>query len=606
VNKLTILAAAIIAGLSACSSLENESINTDVDNAVTERTGIASGSSYMVLKTPYAKKEPVKVANRGTEWLKSKTIAFNRNIDATAGVSFKEILRAFNDSGVNVVTTLPIVEYSYQGMPIHSGTTADTALDILTEQVGLDYVVNYKPGSTPYVSITEMGTSEYRLQVADVVTSLSMSSPSIVSQQSGENSTQSGAQSQGQSQGQSGGQSQGGQGQQNSSGQSGGVYTYYQSAFWERLGSELREMMKIMVPASVRQNRSVAPQQGVDFVTDPNLPQSFSMDPQPFSASAPTGSDGLVEATAGRVTVNSATGHITVTAPSHIRKRVIDYVKSIDDELNTRMVVEARIVSVTRSAEETSGIDIAGFKNFASDKYGLAVTNNVLGQISVSDAADAVRRASADEALSQALIGITRADKAFEAFFAYMQSQGSTQSISHLEGSSLSGRTLNLRQAGTDPVLRNSTSQAITDGGTSVGGSSSQIDYNWTGTSAKILPVYNAKRGVINSTVDIELILDAGEKPQTESIVAGDNIEFRTINLKKQILVNIQAASVARAGEVIIAGGVRTKQQVDAGSGVTGLRDTLVGDLFGKRSTRTLVTDYFVLLSVNVQPYTSE
>ncbi len=605
-NNYAPLAFAVTLALFGCSS--NKSPEPKADDLTAERDSLSKSKPFIVSNMPYAKKKPLRMVNAGDNWLRTKSFALSVG-NRSAGVPFSEILKAFQASGINIVSTLPLDGMMYAGVPIMAGTTADTAVRLLTEQMGLDYQVEFKSGSTPFVRITEMGTTHYRLQVPDVITSLSMTSPVTLGQQTSGSGSQSGTSGQSQggqsqmggSQGQSGGQ--GGQsGQQGS--QSGGVITSYQTAFWEKLEKELKDLLAVSAPVASAStptmpvDPNMQMRQGVDYVTDGNIPQAFAMQQQAFgqsSASTPK---------IGRVTVNSATGNISITAPRHVRDRVVVYLKDIDSELNTRMSVQARIVSVTRAAEETSGIDIAGFKQFASDKYGLSVTNNVLGNVSIGT--DGIRSASASDALTQSLIGVTKVDSAFQAFFAYLESQGNTQAVSHLEGAGSSGRTMIMRQIGNDPVLRNSTSQVTTDGGNTVGGSSSTIDQNYTGTSAKITPVYNPKRGVINTIVDIDLVLDAGEKPQVEQIVAGDQIKANTVVLKKQNMVNVQTQTVARAGEVIIAGSIRTIQQVDSSAGITGLKDSLVGDLFGKERKRTLVTDYFVLLSVDAQRYDAE
>lgn len=601
-NKYAVLACAVSFALLGCSS--NQAADPKADDFTAERDALSKSKPFIVSNMPYAKKKPLRMVNAGDNWLRTKSFALSVG-NRSAGVPFSEILKAFQASGINIVSTLPLDGMMYAGVPIMAGTTADTAVRLLTEQMGLDYQVEFKSGSTPFVRITEMGTTHYRLQVPDVITSLSMSSPVTLGQQTSGSGGQSGLSGQQQGgQSQMGSQSQsGGQGGQQG-GQNGGVITSYQTAFWDKIEKELKDLLAVSTPlvsslsSAMPVDSNMQMRQGVDYVTDGNIPQAFSMQQPAFgqsNASAPKN---------GRVTVNSATGNISITAPRHVRDRVVVYLKDIDSELNTRMSVQARIVSVTRAAEETSGIDIAGFKQFAGDKYGLSVTNNVLGNVSIGT--DGIRSASASDALTQSLIGVTKVDSAFQAFFAYLESQGNTQAVSHLEGAGSSGRTMTLRQIGNDPVLRNSTSQVTTDGGNTVGGSSSTIDQNYTGTSAKITPVYNPKRGVINTIVDIDLVLDAGEKPQVEQIVAGDQIKANTVVLKKQNMVNVQTQTVARAGEVIIAGSIRTIQQVDSSAGITGLKDSLVGDLFGKERKRTLVTDYFVLLSVDAQRYDAE
>lgn len=592
-----ILSSLAIAVVSACTNISDS--NTNINNAIAERDSLTEAKSFIVSNMPYSKKTPVRSDDVGDKWLQSKIFRLSKDISGV-GVPMSEIIKAFGSLDINIVSTVPIENNYYYGPPIVSGTTADSALQLLTQQMGLDYEVISKYGSTPYIRITEMGTLTYRLRVPDVITSFNMSSPLTLAQVGDKQSSNASSNNQSVNQGQQNSNDHGNAGQTNTNNQAGGVYTSYQTAFWQKLESELQGLMRIIGPDASANEQSSS----IDYMTNQNMQQSYSL-PHQFQSSAQINSAAQGERTVGRVVVNSLTGNVSVTAPRHIRQRVETYLNDIDDELNTRISVKTRIVSVTRSAEETRGIDIAGFKSFANDKYGVAVTNNVLGEVAIGDLADGVRRVSSSDALTQSLIGVTRADKAFEAFFAYLQSTGVAQSVSNLSGTANSGRTVFLRRAGNDPVLRNSTTTVTTDGGNTLGGSNSSVEENYTGTSMKVTPVYNARRGLVNTMIDIEMVLDAGEKAQTEQILAGTTIKPNTIFLKKMDSINIQTMSVARLGETIVVGNFTTEQQVDNESGVTGLRNSFVGDLFGKKSKRTVRTDYFVLLSVDAHRYGS-
>lgn len=594
-----------IAVLTACSN-SNHADRVSADPLVAERDALAQQNNYVVSSMPYAKKKPLKSTAVSERWLQSKTFLLGKSITG-AGSPMTEIIKAFGAIGINIVSTMPIENTYYYGPPITPGTTADTALQIMTQQMGLDYEVVTQFGSTPFVRLTEMGTLTYRLRVPDAVNGLSMVSPLTLSQagdsQSGA-SGQTGSQGQGVNQATQMGQSGSGTNQGGNSSQ-GSAYTSYQNTFWQKLEDELNGLMRIVTPdqsaAGSQGNGSLQP--GVDYVTDPNLPQAFVMPQQPFvSGSGATSGERKI----GRVVVNSLTGNVSITAPRHIRQRIATYLDDLTEEMNTRITARARIVAVSKTEQESTGIDLAGFKSVAGDKYGFALTNNTLGEVKISDVSDGVRRVTSTDALSQSLIGVTRADKAFEAFFAYLQSNGVARTVNNLNTTTTSGVTAFIRKASSDPILRNSTSQVVTDGGNAVGGSSSTIEQNFTGSSLKVTPTYDPRRGLITALVDMEIILDSGEKPQTERLVAGDNIQANTIFLKKIDPMNIQNRLVARVGETIILGSFTTEQQIDTDSGITGLKDSFVGDLFGKTSKRSVLTDYFVLVSFDAHRYGEE
>ncbi|MBE0362208.1 hypothetical protein PULV_a4019 [Pseudoalteromonas ulvae UL12] len=594
------LAAALMVG---CTSIElkgDPTIDESLANAEREKAEAIKKQKYIVSQKPYAKVKPKSKDDVAETWLSSIKLSLNNDVDNRYGVSLKEILRSFNEAGINIVTNLPVNDYYYRGFPIKEGTDALSALHILTEQLGLDYIVRHDGNDSGYVSIIEMGTTEYRLYVPDVVAALSIVSQSESSQ--GGQGSQGGSSSQqgglsgglnssnsssgdspegGSSQVSSGGSGNSGQGSQ----QGNGSTMYYQNAFWSKLETELESMMTVLMP---KQERLVGP----DGLNGGNNTAGENAD-NPFE-----------KVEIGQVTVNSLTGHISISAPRHIRDRVVKYLEHLDDEVNTRMVVEAKIIAVNRNSESSRGLDIRAFAEIGS-KYGLNLMNNGLGNLSFSDVdGGGFFGVAADNALAQSLIGITKADRTFSAFAAFLESYGETKSVGELRGSSRSGRTLNLSVTSNDPRLRSSVQTATNEQGTTTGGSSSERDENITGTEAKITPSYDAKRGVVHSLIDIQLVLDAGENIDQEVIVAGTNIQLRDVRLQRTAQVTVQSETVTRAGEVVLAGGFRTVTEVSDESGVTDLRNTaIVGDVFGNKAKRTKITDYYVLLTVDKRNY---
>lgn len=594
------LAAALMVG---CTSIElkgDPTIDESLANAEREKAEAIKKQKYIVSHKPYAKVKPKSKDDVAETWLSSIKLSLNNDVDNRYGVSLKEILRSFNEAGINIVTNLPVNDYYYRGFPIKEGTDALSALHILTEQLGLDYIVRHDGNDSGYVSIIEMGTTEYRLYVPDVVAALSIVSQSESSQ--GGQGSQGGSSSQqgglsgglnssnsssgdspegGSSQVSSGGSGNSGQGSQ----QGNGSTMYYQNAFWSKLETELESMMTVLMP---KQERLVGP----DGLNGGNNTAGENAD-NPFE-----------KVEIGQVTVNSLTGHISISAPRHIRDRVVKYLEHLDDEVNTRMVVEAKIIAVNRNSESSRGLDIRAFAEIGS-KYGLNLMNNGLGNLSFSDVdGGGFFGVAADNALAQSLIGITKADRTFSAFAAFLESYGETKSVGELRGSSRSGRTLNLSVTSNDPRLRSSVQTATNEQGTTTGGSSSERDENITGTEAKITPSYDAKRGVVHSLIDIQLVLDAGENIDQEVIVAGTNIQLRDVRLQRTAQVTVQSETVTRAGEVVLAGGFRTVTEVSDESGVTDLRNTaIVGDVFGNKAKRTKITDYYVLLTVDKRNY---
>ncbi|WP_045391763.1 hypothetical protein [Vibrio rotiferianus] len=573
--KKTIIALTCIASLNGCLSLPSDNSNesTNIDEQLDHISEIKSNAkrAYSVVDRPFADKEPYSQSMKNIDWLKSKKVRLSMKENARM-IPLKAILMQITEQGVNISTTLPIENYSYQGYPIAKGTDAYTALQILTEAVGLDFKV-IDNGVSRFVQIQEMGTSEFSLVVPDVKVAMEV----ISGKSGGEESSSSGDEG------------------ENSSDISGNTSVdnkvVYVNEFWDKLQQELEKQLTILVPETSNSNSQ---QVGA-------LPVAISGEFGFSQVNQSREFAGYKEVKVGKISVNSVTGNITITAPKNIRDRVTRYLTNVDKAINTGIQATARVVTVTRSNRETAGLDVNALLDIG-DSYGVVFGNDTLGNLVISDPAKGLS-ISASNAISSTLLGITKNDGKFSAFIDYMDTQGDTKTLSDITVLARSGRTGTISQVTNDPRINSSSQSSISDGGTTTGGTTNSISNDETGVLVNITPSYDPKRGVVHSLLNIKLILDAGEKVESEPLNSGSEIQIIERTLKKTDVLELQAETVSKNGELIIAGGITTQKVQEGESGLRYLKDSFLGGLFGKAKREIQYTDYYILIETRVVPH---
>lgn len=559
--------------LNGCLSLSNgnSAESKNIDEAISNIDVLKNKGKrkYAIVDIPFSNKTPYSKSQDNIEWLKTKKVSLNIN-SKTGILPIKEVLKQLTSEGVNISTTVPIDSYSYNGYPIAKGTDAYTALQILTEAVGLDFKV-INNGVSRFVQIQEMGTTEYSLVVPDVKVAMEV----VSGKSEGDNSTSSGSDSESLA---------------NSTSVDSKVV--YVNEFWQTLQEELEKKLTILVP-----------EQGAVTLNSPVLPTALTSS-QEFGYPIPTEAksfSGYKEVKVGKVSINSVTGNITVSAPKNIRDRVVAYLNKIDKAINTRIQANVRVVSVIRSESETAGIDIAGLIDVGSD-YGLMLGNDTLGNLVITDPTKGFN-VSASNSLTNSLMGISKNDGTFSAFIDYMQSQGSTRSLSEVTTSVRSGRTVTVSRTTNEPRINSSSQNSTTDGGTTTGGTTNSITNTETGVTTTITPVYDQKRGVVHSLVNVKLVLDAGETVQAEPLSTGSEIEIIERTLKNTDVIDLQTETLSKDGELIIAGGFTTQKVKESESGIKGIKDSFLGGLFGKARRDIEYIDYYIVVETRVVPF---
>lgn len=597
-------------GLSACISLERTELDDITSQGEQKVERLAQQPNYRVTNKPYADKRPISTKAVKHQWLEDIKVGLSYDRKNSDGVPLEAVLDSLNQQGLPIVTTLPPERFSYQGFPIPSGTSAYTVLKILTEQLGVDFqIVDGPEFGDPYVRIIEMGSTTFRLNVPDVESAVQIIAGSGNSGQGGANQGGSGG-GLGSNQGGAGGNSGGGLSGNssgsglggNQGGSSGGnganggnsgstSITLLQSQFWTALEEQLEAMMRVQIPV---------PNQKTILLSDTSNPMLLS---QAQARSAQSVSGPLFqEVTVGTVVTNSQTGHVLIRAPKHIRDQIMLYLRDLHDELNTRIQIVGYVLSVTTEAEQSRGIDIAGFKRYSDEEFGVAYTNSILGNVTL-DTSD-IFSVVADNALAPSILGIRKENGLFSAFNAYLDSVGNTNVVSDIYGNVQSGATYTLDLVSNNPRFTQQSNSVAGEGGTTTT-QNTNITNTPTGTIVSITPKYDASSGTITSLINIKLILNKGERDEPEVFTSDGTIEIVNRSLPVTDELSLSTTTPHRVGEEILVGGLSQIEQEDAERGITKAKDTMLGGLFGNARRVEKKTKYFVLLTAYTTSYST-
>lgn len=556
--NLSILALAMFtAGCTTSSNPKDDAFSAEVEVKMKEAEQMVEPKAYTESSTPRlaVSKKPVSVEQRLMDSLKGITVSYQKS---DGSVPLSAILESLNAQGVNITSQLNLDRYRYSGFSIN-GTDALTALEILTGTLGLDFSVEKMSNGEPLVYVNALNAETRRLNIGP---------RNVTSRMSTEKGQGSEQQQQQQSQGEF----------QLSTTSIGGqaiaeVSSTIADDFWAKLQVELEQRLLRPVPKMVSTG------------ADTNNADSAEL-------------YDLIKL--GHVVVNGSTGSITVMAPRTIRREIMEYIDNIDAELNSSIVLRGQVILVNNSVDSSEGIDWGGLINTGEGV--LAIGNDVLGNVSISapgEFADVV----GSNVLAPSLIGYQRADRVIRAFNGYLQRDGRTKTMQMPVAQTASGTPVTLTDVQNEFQIIVSTDQSTSEGGTTNTGASNNILTFQYGTSLTLTPRADIARGIIRTDVNLQLKIKQGTGVYSQLISAGNTAELSPLELPLIKDLSYQGQALLKPGEVIVMGGQTVELYDDNNGGIKGLKDGVLGGLFGSKTKNRQTVTYYFLLSAYTVPY---
>ena len=564
--------------LSGCIAMqEPEDITKKTESAIDTISKLQDAPRILVSDKPYVDPTPVLMNSDKHKWLKKIKVEIEELPNA-GSIPLSEIIRQLKTAKINVASSLPLDMFQYNGFSI-SETDALTALEVITSSVGLDFIV-YDGNETvePYVRIIPMQISEYTMNIGNRTLSFSNKIEGLGEQNLIADSL--------------GGQGGSGQGSSNqSSGESSGSEeteseVSYEESIWEELEKEIDQMLLVKVP-----------------VKKEPLPQTNDLAViRMHQQSNPNSGAFFRDVKIGRYTINKASGHVTVQAPKHIRNRIISYIEDLDKKYSTSIEIEGQIVVVAESENETKGIDMSGFVEFANDEYGLALSNDVFGGVSVSMPTQPGEYFSAAAEGTSTLAGVVAADGLLKVFSAYVQSTNSAKTLLRPEISTTSGMIGQFSNTQTVLLENFRTNTNSTESGSTTNTDNQLIPIDF-GTTLKVFPRYDAEKDIIRAQIDLKQVLQNGTGTIEQIVNSENGIERIISDYPIQERVSIQGEVVGRNGSLVIMGGQEIVGYNTGDSGATGLKDSYVGAMFGNSNKTVERRKYYLVLQLKAKTH---
>lgn len=534
-----------------------------------------------------------------SSWIASKRVMLSVN----GQLPLSDVFKIFWSQGINVSSTIPLDGYVYSGQGLND-TDAETGLKLVLSSVGLDYEID---NVRKVVYIKPMESRTWYLNLGNRTSTYSSGGGQGGQQQGGAGIV-----------GQQGAANQNAQTVSagvgsNGAGNSGNTSITSSDNFWQTLQAELKSRLTVLVPTP-QQNRVTA---GVT-----TMPQGMPPVPTPLNAPLPanmqatnsvpqtaapqaignTGSNSgsfFTSRQLGSFSTNAETGAITVQAPHWILESLDLYLKRIQEMYNTDITFSGELVMLTTDANASEGLDISSFGRYASSNFGLAYSNNSLGgvTISVPDAVGGTPSISASKALiSPTMLGVKNLMTGFQIFNAYLSNHGSVKVVQKPVISTTSGVPVVFSKIVTEYF--NSASQQATSA--NVGGAATATNNTLVpvdlGTVITINPRFDINTGLIRAQITLYQTLKSGSQTINQPLSAGNSLQQQAVQIPIVTKLNYSGEALLKDGDMIIVGGQTDDTSSDDSNGITGLKDTFVGGLFGnKGATKRTSTYYFAM-----------
>jgi hypothetical protein len=570
----------------------SRSIHRDEDKRVTETNRV------LIPVIPSANSD---ISSSG--WLSKKRIALN----LSAPLPLNEVIKIFWSQGINISTTLPVDSYMYGGLGINN-TDAESALKIVMSNVGLDYQLD---NVRKIVLIKPLESRTWYLNLGKRSSSYSSGNSggggnqNLTVQQSGSaNSVAGSGTTQNSNTGLTGGSSTNG----SSSGAVGATGITSGENFWVALDDELKKRLTILVPSSGKNARDNS---GANSNTTPiplNLNQPIPPS-LPLTAGSPPAqpasqASGLyVTRQVGGYSLNPETGAVNIQAPHWILNDLDVYLNRVKAMYNTSLTFTGELVLLTSDSAQSEGLDISSFGRFASTNYGLALKNNGLGGITISVPTNGLVAPvinSGRSPISTTLLGVTNLTNGLQIFNAYLSNHGSVSVLQKPVLSTTSGVPVEFSKIVTQ-YFNTVTQQASTG---SVGGAATATQNTLVpvdlGTVVKINPRFDLSTGLIRAQISLYQTLQSGTQTISQSLTAGNSVQQIPSDIPIVTKLNYSGEALLQDGDVIVVGGQQDDSSTLNSDGITGLKDSFFGGIFGNKTTRKGKSNYYFALRVSV------
>ena len=188
-------------------------------------------------------------------------------------------------------------------------------------------------------------------------------------------------------------------------------------------------------------------------------------------------------------------------------------------------------------------------------------------------------------------------DGLLQVFNAYVQSRNNAKTLERPFVTTTSGVPGQFNISRT-VLLENFQSQTnSTESGSTTSSNNALIPIDF-GTSLKILPRYNPKKELVRAQVELTQVVQNGTGT-IQQVVNGElGARVVTTDYPIQEFVEIKGEIVGKNGSMVILGGRELVSYNNDNGGATGLKDSVVGGVFGKSAQTVTRQKYYLVLFI--------
>ena len=568
---------------------------------------------------------------KAREWLTGVSITFDPAKRST--ITATELLRMFRQQyGINIVTTMPLDSYSYNGLGV-TNVDAHTAMTIFLGSMGLDFDID---NERRVVTVEPMRPRTWTLNLGNRRTNFTSGTPNTTGVASTAATQVTASTALG---GTTGGfgtttgttGTTGVPGATSTSptsgtpGTSAGASTAGVIAtddFWGSLNREIAARLTVMVPRAPR-GGSTTPAVSMEQAGAPmpspmggtqgaaSAAQAPAASPAPAAPQASGGGQAagtsMYESQSiGRYSINPETGAIWVQAPKYVLKNIDEYLTKVQEMYNTTITFEGQIVTVTSTKNKSEGIDWTAFNAVANGDFTTVVQNNVLGGVVLSPAgANGVVNSLSigNTALPGAgsILGVMSASKQFALFNAFLSTVGQVKVLDTPLVTTTSGMPVKFEKQ-LQRFYQRYSQQAASSGvaGAAIATNTEDVPYN-IGMTLRLNPRYDAKTGMVRAQFALERSSLNGFEQKVNVLTTATGAQ----NVPSRIPILSRTSNdgeiLLKDGDMIVVGGLTEDAEENTDSGVTGLMDSPIRALAGKSERNKVSTTYYFAIRASVK-----
>lgn len=484
--------------------------------------------------------------------------------------SLRQIMQVFARNGVNMTNALDVSGYYYNGTSIID-TNAKSALRVILGNMGLDYTVD---DENKIVTVNSMPRKSYYISLNNRSTQYTSGASGGIAV--GEDEDESAEETQ--------------------------LGITANNDFWLSLEEEMDARCKILVPSYGDPITPGGGGGGTHYGEDNDLVNQLQSSLGNSGISRGELED-MEEEPVCLTSINRNTGTVTVHGPRWVQDDMAAYFERLNETLNTRITLEAKIIVFTTNEEETAGLDLSAFAGNL-ESYGLAVSNNVLGGITLG-ANNHMASISGTGSVANAFLG-ARINGA-QAFIGWLESKGSVSIENEPIISTVSGVPTTFKRTSPIVYFRYSQEQASLEGGGVSTSIKSEEVTREIGSVLNVNPTYDVDRNIVRTQLGVSQRYLTGFAEDVSYLATGNDIQEIPVRVPLIESIVLNGELLLRDGETIIVGGQKFTQADNVQSGITNLRqNSIVGGLFGRSQSSNQVLTYYTIVTVNVDSSPNE